>query len=131
MLKYSQQYPHILEDWNSNISLYIDTNSSIVQKGLVYNETLLRYLNQSQRRMNTVLNMLLLDKTGSNRFLRQLSYIDRAAIAWVTVLKPLKLDIFYGFRTEKALMEYYTNSSKKQNLNKYVLSGKRLNCVID
>ncbi len=121
--RYSHHYPHILEDFSANLSKYINTRNSYVKRGLVYNETILRYLNQSRARLEAVVKLFLLDKSGSNRFLEQLSFIDRAAMAWLTVLKPIKFDIFYGFRNEEALMRYYGNSSKQINFRKFVLSG--------
>ena len=123
-LKYSQHYPHLMRDWSSNISSYLDTNNSYVKKGMVYNETILHHLNISQERLNQIIDELILDRTGSSKMLKRLSYIDRAAGAWVAILKPLKLDIFYGFPTEDALTKYYLNSSKQEKFNKFVFSGK-------
>eukprot|EP00794_Sanderia_malayensis_P015936 gene15936-17537_t len=121
--QYSNNYPHMLEDYSLNLSKYINTSNAYLERGFAYNETVLRHLRQSQQRLDQIVNLLLLDQSGSNQFLKQLSLIDRVASVWVTVLKPIKLDPFYGFRDEKSLMEFYANQSQQQNARRYVLSA--------
>ena len=123
LLHYSNKYPYLLREWITNISNYKSEKQPRVEEILSYNETVLRYLNQSQESLNKVIGELLVDKSGSSKIQRRMAFIDRSATAWITLLQPIKLDIFYGFPSERALTEYYTNISKQENFKKYVFSG--------
>ncbi|XP_065067747.1 ATP-binding cassette sub-family A member 2-like [Rhopilema esculentum] len=122
-LQYSRRYPHFLRDWTANVTRLLDHEPTADKTILTFNRTLLKYLNESQARLNNIVQDLLVDKSGSSKLMQRMALVDRAATAWIALLKPLKLDIFYGFPTEQALTDYYLNSSKKQNFQKFVYSA--------
>ena len=124
LLKYSNKYPYLLRDWITNVSNYKHPKESFINKAITYNETMVHYVNQSQAKMNEIIGELLLDHSGSSKLMRRMAVIDRSATAWITLLRPIKLDIFYGFPSEKALTDYYMNISKQENFKKYVFSGR-------
>lgn len=124
LLIYSNKYPYLLRDWVSNISEYQNADQDHRSKDVLsYNKTVLNYLNQSRTKIRDIINELKLDKTGSSKVLGRMEFIDRVATAWITILQPIKLDIFYGFPSEKALTDYYRNVSKRDDFKKYVHSG--------
>ena len=123
LLRYSNKYPYLLRDWITNLSNYKYQKQPYMKRVFTYNETMVHYVNQSQARMNEIIDDLLLDNTGSSKLIRRMKFIDRSATMWITLLEPIKLDIFYGFPTEKALSDYYMNVSRQASFKKYVYSG--------
>ena len=128
LLKASVNYPDLMKDWTTNISRYISNFTDISKEWGIFNSTVLRHLNTSRERLHSAVRLLLLDSSGSNRVLRELAVIDNAARAWLRILKPIKLDIFYGFPNETALNRYVWNATKYLDPKRHVLSGKLFCC---
>jgi len=122
LLQYSNKYPHLLREWITNGSSYMNQGRPYTKKVLNYNETVMR-VNGYQTKMKKIINELLLDDSGSSKLMRRMAIIDRSASAWLTLLEPIKLDIFYGFPSEKALSDYYKNVSKQATFKKFVYSA--------
>ena len=122
LLQYSNKYPHLLREWISNGSSYTYQGLPYTKRALNYNETVVR-VNEYETKLKEIINELLLDDSGSSKLMRRMAVIDRSASAWLTLLEPIKLDIFYGFPSEKALSEYYKNVSKQATFKKFVYSG--------
>ena len=123
LLRYSNKYPYLLRDWITNLSNYKYQNQPYMKRIVTHNETIIRYVNQSQEKLKAIIDDLLLDNSGSSKLIQRMKFIDRSANMWIALLEPIKLDIFYGFPTEKALSDYYKNVSKQVSFNKHVYSG--------
>lgn len=90
---------------------------------LEHNQTIKYYTNFTKAHIKNIINAMLTQADGQNPVVTQLKSIDYMVKGWKAVLAPMKLDIFYGFPNETAMLKYINNVTSSNKPQKPILSA--------
>ena len=79
--------------------------------------------NLERSKLHELISMMIEKQNRSSGMVETLRIIDYVARGWQSVLEPMKLDLFYGFKNESLLMQYIHNRTHSAEQQKPLLSA--------